>query len=47
MIGYVDITRTQTELARLFGETFSNLLSISQGIISNIQKQFCELGYGR
>ncbi|VEN42073.1 unnamed protein product, partial [Callosobruchus maculatus] len=47
MIGYGDNTRTQKEVARSFHEKFPNLPAVSQGTISNIEKQFRELGYVR
>ncbi|VEN53457.1 unnamed protein product, partial [Callosobruchus maculatus] len=47
MIGYGDNTRTQKEVARLFHEKFPNLLAVSQGTISKIEKQFRELGHVR
>lgn len=47
MIGYVDTTHAQMEVARLFHKTFPNLPPIFHGTISQIKKQFSELGHVR
>lgn len=47
MIGCGDKTRTQMEVTHLFHEKFPNLPLLSQGTISKIEKQFCELGHVR
>ncbi|KAJ8945980.1 hypothetical protein NQ318_017096 [Aromia moschata] len=47
MIGYGDRTRTQAEVVRLFQEIYPELLPISQGTVSKIEKQFRERGYVR
>ncbi|KAJ8955761.1 hypothetical protein NQ318_008635 [Aromia moschata] len=45
MTGYVDRTRTQAEVVRLFQEEYPELPPISQGTVSKIEKQFRERGH--
>ncbi|KAJ8937817.1 hypothetical protein NQ318_003721 [Aromia moschata] len=47
MIGYGDRTRTQAGDVRLFQENYPELLPISQGIVSKIERQFRERGHVR
>lgn len=45
MMEYGNRIRSQIEVAALFQETFPNLSPLSQGMLSEIESEFYELGH--